>query len=254
MLDALSPLCTVWSSQVKELFANLHGHQSKTLAAFVWGAIRAKSIVVQQVAEELRMESHAKCESIEKRLRRFLANERVEVSESWDSLLAKVLPYWKGKKVSLILDLTPFDEHATVIYVGLIQKTRVLPLAWKVMPGQVAWGQGLWEIVQELFEQVGKYLESPDCTLIADRGLGYLTVIRLCQAQGWHYLLRISKDTQVRRRYRGFYGRWNPVSEMVNQVGQRWSGTVDMWQEHEYEVQLSAVFLRRKQGSLVPDF
>jgi hypothetical protein len=59
---------------------------------FVWGAIRAKSIVLQQVAEEWLAESDAKCESIEHRLRRFLSNERVKVKGTWDQLLGQVLP------------------------------------------------------------------------------------------------------------------------------------------------------------------
>ena len=31
------------------------------------------------------------------------------------------------------------EEHAQVGYVGLLQQSRVLPLAWKVMPGQQEW-------------------------------------------------------------------------------------------------------------------
>lgn len=52
-MTAFSPLCTVWHQQVKEFFSRLHGHQSKTLALFVLGAIKAESIVVQRVAEAL---------------------------------------------------------------------------------------------------------------------------------------------------------------------------------------------------------
>lgn len=134
MQKAFSPLCTVWNEQVKQFFTKLHGHQSKTLAMFSWGAIKAKSIVIQQVAEELLEESDAKCESIERRLRRFLANEKIISEEIWECFLAQVLPYWKGKKVRLVIDITPFEEHAQVIYIGIIQHTRVLPLMWKVMP------------------------------------------------------------------------------------------------------------------------
>ena len=242
MQDAFSPLCTVWNEQVKQFFTNLHGHQSKTLAMFVWGAIKANNIVVQRVAEELLAESHAKCESIERRLRRFLSNERVEVKETWDHLLKQVLPYWKDKKVYLVLDVTPFDEHAQVIYVGLIQKTRVLPLAWRVMPGQEKWEERLWPLVQELFEQIHTHLESSDCTVLADRGLSCLTLIQLCQQQGWHYLLRICKDEWVQRRFRGSYQEWEQVSKIVGKVGQFWSGTVQLWKEHAWNTQLTAMW------------
>jgi hypothetical protein len=52
-MHALSPLCKVWHQQVKEFFRGLHGHQSKTLALFVLGAIKAESLVIPQVAEAL---------------------------------------------------------------------------------------------------------------------------------------------------------------------------------------------------------
>jgi hypothetical protein len=43
----------VWQQHVKEFFTRLHGQQSKTLALFVLGAIKANSIVLPRVAEAL---------------------------------------------------------------------------------------------------------------------------------------------------------------------------------------------------------
>jgi hypothetical protein len=242
MHDAFGPLCTVWHEQVKEFFTNLHGHQSKTLAMFVWGAIQAKSMVLQEVAEELLTESEAKCESIERRLRRFLANERVEVKQTWEHLLKQVLPYWKGKKVYLVLDITPFEEHAQVIYVGLLQKKRVLPLAWSVMPGQEKWEERLWPIVQELFDQVSAHLESNDCTVLADRGLASLALIHLCQQKRWHYLLRICKNEWVQRCFHGYYKPWCQLPDLVGDIGQYWSGTLRLWKEYAFETPLTAIW------------
>src|SRR5512135_1517558 len=62
-----SPLLSHWHGQVKQFFTLLHGHQAKVLAMFVLGAMRAESIVVQRVAEELLTESAAKVPSIERR-------------------------------------------------------------------------------------------------------------------------------------------------------------------------------------------
>jgi hypothetical protein len=55
-----SPLLSHWHGEVKQLFTILHGHQKKVLALFVLGAMRAESIVVSRVAEELITESEAK--------------------------------------------------------------------------------------------------------------------------------------------------------------------------------------------------
>src|SRR5947207_4420431 len=186
-MKRFSALCSQWHGQVKHVFTMLHGHQTKVLALFVLGAIKAESIVVQRVAEELLSESDAKAPSIERRLHRFLSNERIVVEEIWDQFLVQVLPSFCDQAVTLILDITPFAEHAQVVYVGLLQQSRVLPLAWQVMPGQEQWEQGQWEIVAALCERVVCVLGEADCTLIADRGLSCLTLIELCQAHGWHY-------------------------------------------------------------------
>lgn len=242
MHDAFSPLCTVWSEQIKQCFTKLHGHQSKTLAMFSWGAIKAKSVVIQQVAEELLAESTAKCESIEKRLRRFLANEKIVPQEIWKCLLTQVLSYWKGKKVTLVIDITPFDEHAQVIYIGLLQHTRVLPLMWKVMPGQEKWEERLWHLVREMFETLHPYIENSVCTVIGDIGFGSLPFIQLCQERGWHYLVRIHSDEWIRCRFRGNYRDWVQLPDVVGKIGQYWSGTVLLWKEHAFETQLTAVW------------
>ncbi len=237
-----SPLCSQWHGQVKQLFTMLHGHQTKVLAMFVLGAIKAESIVVQRVAEELLEESDAKVPSIERRLQRFLANERIEVEDIWDQFLAQVLPSFCNQPVTLILDITPFEEHAQVVYVGLLQHSRVLPLAWKVMPGQEQWEQGQWEIVAQLFERVARALGAADCTLIADRGLSCLKLIQLCQTHGWHYVLRIKQEEYCQRKRYGCFQGWQTGSEIIARPGQSWFGTVRLWKEHAYETQLSAVW------------
>ena len=237
-----SPLCSQWHGQVKQLFTILHGHQTKVLAMFVLGAIKAESIVVQRVAEELLEESDAKVPSIERRLQRFVSNEHIEVEDIWEQFLAQVLPYWQHHPITLILDITPFEEHAQVVYVGLLQQSRVLPLAWKVMPGQEEWEQGQWEIVATLFEHVARALGEADCTLIADRGLSCLTLIQLCQAHGWHYVLRIKQAEYAQRKRYGTFQGWQTCSEVVAHTGQSWFGTVRLWKEHAFETQLSAVW------------
>lgn len=167
-MNAFSPLCTAWHQQVKAFFTGLHGHQSKTLAMFVLGAIKAESIVISKVAEALLAESDAKASSIERRLERFLSNRRLETEKAWDDLLQGVMPFFQGMPMRLVIDLTPYEEHAQVIYIGLLQHSRVLPLVWKVMPGQEKWDQGLWNCIEELFERLAPHIRETECTLIGE--------------------------------------------------------------------------------------
>ena len=83
---------------------------------FVLGAIKAKSIVIPIVAEELLEESDAKANSIERRLERFLSNERIDTVETWNILLSKIMPYFRHGPMRLVIDVVPYEEHAAARY------------------------------------------------------------------------------------------------------------------------------------------
>jgi Transposase DDE domain len=240
-MNAFSPLCTVWHQQVKEFFRGLHGHQSKTLAMFVLGAIKAESIVISRVAEALLAESEAKAPSIERRLERFLSHAKIDTEETWDELLGQIMPYFRNAPLQLVIDLTPDEEHAQVICIGLLQHSRVLPLVWKVMPGQEKWEQGLWECVGELFQRLAAHMGETDCTIIGDSAFGCFPMVSLCEKYGWHYLFRICAEHTCQQW--SAQGRLLPichVAELVSKPGKRFYGHVRLWQEEHIETNLSA--------------
>ena len=235
-----SVLCDAWQRQVQEFFTSLHGHQSKTLAWFVLGAIRAKSVVLPQVAEALLAESEAKASSIQRRLERFLSNPRIDVKEAWEELLTQVMPFFRTGPMRVIIDVTPYEEHAQVIYVGLLQHSRVLPLVWKVMPGQQKWDKGFWDCISELFEQVAPHIGSADCTIIGDSAFGCFPMVQLCQQYHWHYLFRIAgQHTCQRRSSQGEFGESTAVCKLVREPGKRFHGSVRLWQSESIETELS---------------
>jgi hypothetical protein len=251
-MNAFSPLCTVWHQHVKEFFHGLHGHQSKTLAMFVLGAIKAESIVLSRVAEALLAESDAKAPSIERRLERFLSNTKIETEKTWETLLQVVMPFFRGKPLRLMIDLTPYEEHAQIIYIGLLQHSRVLPLAWKVMPGQTKWEQGLWDCIEELFKRLAPHIGETDCTIIGDSAFGCFPMVSLCQKYGWHYLFRVCQEHTCEQ--------WStqdrllptcPVSDLVSEPGKRFYGHVRLWQEHPIETNLSAYWKPNEEEALL---
>jgi DDE family transposase len=251
-VNAFSPLCTVWHQQVKEFFSALHGHQSKTLALFVLGAIKAESIVVSRVAEALLAESEAKAPSIERRLERFLSNPRIETQQVWDDFLAQILPSFRQQPLRLVIDVTAYEEHAQVIYLGILQQSRVLPLVWKVMPGQDKWDQGLWEAVEELFKRLAPHLAEADCTLLGDSAFGCFPMVKLCEHYGWHYLFRICGQHTCE--HWSAQGRLLPtcrVSDLVSEPGKRFYGPVRLWQEQPIQTNLSAYWDPQEEEALL---
>jgi len=108
-MDASAVLWECWRAQVKELLPGIHGHQKKTLALFVIGIVLSGSAVLQRVAEGISLQgiNPAKMTSIERRLARFLANDRVKGTKIWDDFLSQVLGFWHGKSLRFVLDCTP---------------------------------------------------------------------------------------------------------------------------------------------------
>lgn len=244
-MDAPSVLWMNWQEQLKELLTGIHGHQKKTLALFVLGIVLSGCAVMQRVAETLseRGLSEAKMSSIERRLARFIANERIVVPVIWKLFVAQVLAPFAGQKLYFVLDNMPFRDDLTLVYLGLLVHSRVLPVAWAVMPAQTKWDEGQWQIVGRLLDQVAVHLPDTSCTLIADRGLTGMALVKLCQQHGWHYLLRLCKEHTCRRYFNGKLEKsWKRLGQIVLKPGYRWSGKARVWQEEMLETYVSLVW------------
>lgn len=244
-MDTSSVLWANWHEQLKELLPGIHGHQKKTLAFFVLGIVLSGSAVMQRVAETMheRGLSQAKMSSIERRLARFIANSRIVVPLIWKLFLAQVLAPFRGQHLYFVLDNTPFRDDLTIVYLGLLVHSRVLPVAWAVMPAQTKWEEGQWQIVGRLVGQVSVHLPATSCTLIADRGLAGMPLVKLCIDHGWHYLLRVCAEHTCRRYFHGTLEQtWKRLGQIVLKRGYRWYGRARVWQEETLETCVSLVW------------
>ncbi len=241
-MNASDLLLDQWTQQVKEVFPKLHYYQQETLAFVVQGIIQSGNAVMQRVSEAVweYTESETKMVSHERRLQRFVANDRIDVEVHWKDFIQKILPYWQNKRVTFILDMTPYTQEATIVYLGILVQSRILPVAWCVMPQQEKWDEGQWEIIDRLFDQVSSHLSSAECTLLADRGLSCLRLIQQCRKLGWHYVLRIKNEEWFRRAFRHYYRDWEQGKQIVKKEGDQWYGKVLVWKEHQFETWLSA--------------
>jgi len=241
-MDASALLWERWKMQVKELFPKIHGHQKNTLALCVMGIVLAGSAVLQRMAEGISLQgiNPAKMTSIERRLARFIANDRVVVSHIWQDFLSQVLPFWHGKPLRFVLDGTPFRDDATIVYLGLLVHSRVLPVAWAVMPAKEKWQEPQWSIVARLLDQVIPHLQGADCTLIADRGLAGFPLVKICRDRRWHYLLRLSKEHTCQRKMGQGWSSWCRFDTFVHKAGHQWYGWAKVWQEETLETYVSA--------------
>jgi hypothetical protein len=221
----------------------MHGHQQKTLALLVQGIVMSGSVVLQRIAETLGIEEviEAKMSSIERRLSRFLANPRIKVEVIWETFIREILKNWPNQPMTFVLDMTPYRSEFTIVYLGLLVHSRVLPVAWAVMPGQEKWEEKQWSIVGRLLDLVQSGVKKEaNCTLIADRGLSGMPLVKLCQDRQWHYLLRINHDHTFRVKSAKGWNEWKPVKSLVEQPGKQWYGAATVWQESSLETHISA--------------
>ncbi len=93
-----------------------------------------------------------------------------------------------------VLDMTPFNDDATIISIGLLVHSRRLSVAWCVMPSQEQWTTGQWEIVS---------------------------------------LLRVCKEHTCRRQFgrRKRWTGWCRFEHFIQKKGQQWYGWAQVWQD-----------------------
>lgn len=228
-MQARCRLLHAWTRQVTTLLAGVRVTQARTLAAFSLGLIWAGSVPLPGIARTL--PGPARGESAERRLRRFVANPRVDPRRVWAPLVRGLLPrvVGPGGEVTLVFDPTPHRGHATVLMLSVVVHKRALPLSWRVVPQQAAWPQTLAAVFAELSAEVNAALPAgTTATLLADRGLVGPTLVDGCRAAGWHLVLRLKAGpadaAMIRVPDTGDRRLADLVAERVSGPGQRWTG------------------------------
>jgi hypothetical protein len=223
-----------WLAQVEALLPAARVTRVRVLALFALGMIWAETVRVHRVAAALPLP--ARVPSIERRLRRFLANPRVTVETLWRPLLPALLRRWAEQEVVLVFDPTPYRGDWTVLWVGIVVHRRVLPLTWWLVPQQTPWPQTLQTLLPALLAPIAAALP-PGCTvtLLGDRGVAGPTLIDAAHAHGWHVLMRLNVGSPQAHRLRLWDSDAAPrgaewrLWDWVETVGTGWSGAVQIF-------------------------
>jgi hypothetical protein len=218
-------LLHAWTRQVQALLPDARVTRTRTLALLTLGMLWASHVALPRIAAMAPL--GAIDASIERRLRRWLANPAVTLATLWTPLLPSLLAGVAGPEVVLAFDLTPHGKRFTILSLGLVCHKRVLPLAWRVMPQQTTWPEKLDVLLPAMAAPVQRALP-PEIvvTVVADRGLVGPTVIDACQGLGWHVVLRLKTGGGEATVCRVADGPEQPVATLPTRPGQRWHGPV----------------------------
>jgi hypothetical protein len=169
--------------------------QGLVLAAFSLGVMQVRRCTLSIVAEGLEM--LGKAESVERRLQRWLDNERLGVEvcqQRWAKWVMSNVDMEQG--ITLLVDETKLSDHMSAMVVGLAFQKRCIPLAWRCYQPD-AWPTEPGALIGELLERVKPAITTPCQVMVqADRGLGTSPeLVRVVGELGWHYVFRVQGIT-----------------------------------------------------------
>ncbi len=219
-----------WQQHVRTLLPTVRATRATNLALLALGLLWAGTVSLPKVVATLPL--GATDASLERRLRRWLANAAITVAALWTPLLPALLAGKAGHEVVLVFDPTPQNGDASVLVLGLVDHKRVLPVAWRVLPQQESWPDRQISYLRTMAQEVVAALP-PDCTvtLVADRGITGPDVIDLCGEVGWHYVLRVSVGPAQANRVHLPGEPERRLWELVTKPGQRWTGAVALFKD-----------------------
>lgn len=184
-----------WQDQIRT-HLGLGAWQSLTLAAFSLGVMETRRSTLSLVSEGLR--ELGKADSVERRLQRWLSNERLVREQYQEHWLMWVLSKLDEQaRLTLLVDETKLSEHLHVMLVGVAWQRRCIPLVWRSY-APTAWPEGQVELITNLLRQVKACVPTTREVLVqVDRGLGTSPrLVRAVKADlGWHYLFRVQGST-----------------------------------------------------------
>ncbi len=194
---------------VREVLGELPRPEQKALAGLICGVVCAEQAQVSRASAGI--PGAAQDRSKLRRVQRLLANPRFDLARAQRRVLAQVLTSRRGGRLDVLVDATTTGataQHAgtVTLCLALAWQGRAIPLLWRSWvadaPGQ-DWLGALQIMTQTLRETLAQVTSTSrhaqqQVVLLADRGLSGSSLARLARKQGWHYLLRVTRHTQVR--------------------------------------------------------
>jgi hypothetical protein len=128
-------------------------------------------------------------QSTQRRFERWLYHRRISTLHLYAALIKGVLADFQDRTVYLALDTTLLWNTYCVVYVSLVYRGRMIPLAWKVMEHDSA--SIAFRDYRSLLVFLKRQLVGKKGRLLADRGFVHRDLMRWVKhTANWHFRLR----------------------------------------------------------------
>ncbi len=199
----------------------------RRLALLVTGLLLARHTALPRLAAHLRrVTPTAQADSIERRLRRILAQTEWNAPAIFEGVARASLRWLPAGRCVLLLDDTEKTDQCTLTTLALAYGGRALPLAWCRWSGKLH--GAYWQQVDQLFDRAQRLLPPQvQPVVLADRGLASPILIKLIQQHGWDFVVRVQSTTTLRATQSRSAPRLH-LGELVERPGAP-SVTLDGW-------------------------
>lgn len=214
-----------WAKVLKSHLPILGYWQIINLALFSLGVVLSRSCQVTLVAEELGF--MGKADTIEKRLKRFLDNDRLIMDECFAFWIKWVLSSYCGDELDFLVDETKLGDRMGVLMISLAYRQRAIPLIWrcyKANDKNAYPAEGQVQMIVTMLDQIKPHVPSGcRCRVQADQGIGNSSrLMRQLHQNGWVFLFRV-KETSMFTTRGGFRFQLRDIA------GQQRCGSASGW-------------------------
>jgi len=228
-----------WNEMIDKQFPQMGRWQKQGLAYLSYGIIAAESCRLGKIAQKLT--GKAQASSMERRLQRWIANERLVMGVLFKWWITWIVHLW-GKAAFLILvDETKLSDHVAVMMVGLAYQGTAIPLIWRAYTVTDYPEEGQGALITDLLKQVRAILPPEQAVLLlADRGLGTSPEWQAQLSElGWRYLLRVQRTVLIRldgqkkqllARLVGYGQTWSGRAQVFKKAGWQWKWVYLVWE------------------------
>jgi hypothetical protein len=205
-------------AQIKRCAPELRITSVRRLALLVQGVLGSEQCSLRRVAREVRAMglSRAQPESIARRLRRTLADVRLDAGAGVAALLSEAITWPQTAPVLLVLDESTTPGGVHVLRLSLAYRGSCLPLAWAVWPHQTTLPRGAyWRHLDGVLARAAALLPpGVRVVLLADRAYDLPPLLDRLTALGWDWIIRLKARSKLR--WREAAGADQPLRDVVS--------------------------------------
>jgi len=185
-----------------------HQGQVVTLAMMITGIVLSRNAQLAVMSEEV--PSAAKDQSIEMRMRRWVKHDDIDVDVAYMPFAQQILMSLADSHLVLAMDGSQVGRGCMVLMVGVVYRSRLLPLAWVVYQGKKGHTTAARHI--EVLKKVLPLLpEDADVVLLGDAEYDTTEMLAWVQAAtSWAFVMRTASNLLIH------YGAaWGPIGEVT---------------------------------------